>query len=69
MALRLLGSLNRVINRTTSDILDDQVINKITGVVTTFLNTGVEAIRDLTAEEEETEDEGDTESVEDTGSE
>jgi hypothetical protein len=69
MALRLLGSLNRVINRTTSEILDDQVINKITGVVTTFLNTGVETIRDLTAEEEETEAEDGTESEEDTGGE
>ncbi|MGD8569291.1 MAG: hypothetical protein PVJ39_14485 [Gammaproteobacteria bacterium] len=69
MALRLLGSLNRIINRTTSDILDDQVINKVTGVVTTFLNSGVEAIRDLTAEEEKTESEGETESEETTGGE
>ena len=57
MALRLLGPLNKVINRTTAEILDDQVINKITGVVGTFLNSGVEAIRDLTEEEEETEPE------------
>lgn len=61
MALRLLGPLNKVINRTTSEILDDQVINKITGVVGTFLNSGVEAIRDLTEEEEETEPETDEE--------
>jgi hypothetical protein len=61
MALRLLGPLNRVINRTTTEILDDQVINKITGVVGTFLNSGVEAIKDLTEEEEETEPETDEE--------
>ena len=52
MAVRILGSINRIINRTANEILDDQVINKITGVVTTFLNSGVEAIRDLTEEEE-----------------
>ena len=57
MALRILGPLNRVINRTTSEILDDQVINKITGVVTTFINSGVEAIRDLTEEEKDAESE------------
>lgn len=59
MALRLLGPLNRVINRTTAEILDGQVINKITGVVSLFLNSGVEAIRDITEEEEETESETD----------
>lgn len=57
MAVRILGSINRIINRTANEILDDQVINKITGVVTTFLNSGVEAIRDLTEEEEEAEPE------------
>jgi hypothetical protein len=61
MALRLLGPLNKVINRTTTEILDDQVISKITGVVSTFLNSGVEAIRDITEEEEETESEIDEE--------
>lgn len=61
MALRLLGPLNRVINRTTTEILDDQVIGKITGVVSTFLNSGIEAIRDITEEEEETEVETDEE--------
>jgi hypothetical protein len=60
MAVRLLGSLNKVINRTTTEILDDQLINKITGVITTFLKTGVEAIRDITAEtESDTDDEDD----------
>lgn len=59
MAVRLLGPLNRVINITTSEILDNQVIGKITGVVSTFLNSGVAAVRDLTAEEAEAEeDEG-----------
>ena len=53
MAIRLLGPINRVINRTTSEILDDQLIGKVTGVISTFLNSGVEAIRDLTAEEVE----------------
>lgn len=53
MAIRVLGFLNRVINKTTTEILDDQVINKITNVVSTFLNSGVEAIRDLTREEPE----------------
>lgn len=55
MAVRLLGPLNRVINRTTSEILDGQLIGKITDVIGTFLNSGVEAIRDLTAEEVESE--------------
>jgi hypothetical protein len=60
MAVRLLGSINKVINRTTTEILDDQLINKITGVITTFLKTGVEAIRDITAEtESDTDDEDD----------
>lgn len=52
MALKLLGSLNQVINRTATEILEDEVITKITNVVTTFLNSGVEAIRDITSEEE-----------------
>ncbi len=57
MAIRILGLVNRVINKTTTEILDNQVINKITNVVSTFLNSGVEAIRDMTREEpEETED-------------
>jgi hypothetical protein len=56
MAVRLLGALNRVINRTTNEILDDQLINKITGVISTFLNSGIEAIRDVTAEEPEAEE-------------
>ena len=60
MAVKLLGSLNKVINRTTSEILDDQLINKITGVISTFLKSGVEAIRDITAEtESDTDDEDD----------
>lgn len=53
MAIRVLGFVNRVINKTTTEILDDQVINKITNVVSTFLNSGVEAIRDMTKEEPE----------------
>lgn len=52
MAIRLLGSLNQIINRTATEILDDEVITKITNVVTTFLNSGVEVIRDITSEEE-----------------
>ena len=52
MAIRLLGSLNQVINRTATEILEDEVITKITNVVTTFLNSGVEAIKDITSEEE-----------------
>lgn len=57
MAIRILGLVNRVINETTTEILDNQVINKITNVVSTFLNSGVEAIRDMTREEpEEAED-------------
>lgn len=59
MAVRLLGSLNKVINTTTTEILDDEVISRITGVISTFLKSGVEAIRDLTAEGEETESETD----------
>ena len=60
MAVKILGSLNKVINRTTSEILDDQLINKITGVISTFLKSGVEAIRDITAEtESDTDDEDD----------
>lgn len=60
MAVKLLGSLNKVINRTTTEILDDQLINKITGVISTFLKSGVEAIRDITAEtESDTDDEDD----------
>lgn len=51
MAVRVLGSINKVINKTASEILDDQVITKITSVITTFLNSGVEAIKSLTAEE------------------
>jgi hypothetical protein len=57
MAVRVLGSLNKVINKTASEILDDQVITKIANVFTTFLNSGVEAIKNLTREE--TEEEGD----------
>jgi len=52
MAIRLLGSLNQVINKTATEILEDEVITKITNVVTTFLNSGVEAIKDITSEEE-----------------
>lgn len=52
MAIRFLGSVNKVINNTATEILDDQVITKITSVVTTFLNSSVEAIKDLTREEE-----------------
>jgi len=60
MAVKLLGSLNKVINRTTTEILDDQLISKITGVISTFLKSGVEAIRDITAEtESDTDDEDD----------
>ena len=60
MAVKLLGSLNKVINRTTTEILDDQLITKITGVISTFLKSGVEAIRDITAEtESDTDDEDD----------
>ena len=59
MAIRLLGPLNQVINRTTTEILEDEVITKITNVVTTFLNSGVEAIRDITSEEETDEPEPD----------
>ncbi|TAN74298.1 MAG: hypothetical protein EPN14_09315 [Gallionella sp.] len=53
MAVKVLGLINRVINKTTTEILDGQVVNKITGVVGTFLNSGVEAIRDMTSEEPE----------------
>jgi len=53
MAVRFLGFLNGVINKTASEILDGQVINKITNVVGTFLNSSVESIRDLTKEEPE----------------
>jgi hypothetical protein len=59
MAVKLLGSLNKVINKTTTEILDDQLINKITGVISTFLKSGVEAIRDITAETESDTDEDD----------
>lgn len=60
MAVKLLGSLNKVINKTTTEILDDQLISKITGVISTFLKSGVEAIRDITAEtESDTDDEDD----------
>ena len=59
MAVKLLGSLNKVINRTTTEILDDQLISKITGVISTFLKSGVEAIRDITAETESDTDEDD----------
>lgn len=53
MAVKILGFLNGVINKTTNEILDGQVINKITGVASTFLNAGVEAVRDMTKEEPE----------------
>jgi uncharacterized protein YbjQ (UPF0145 family) len=59
MALSLLGPLNRIINITTTEILNDQVIDKVSNVVGAFLISGVELIRDITAEEEESETEDD----------
>lgn len=53
MAIGLLGHLNRVINQTVSEILDSQVIDKATHVISTFITSGVETVRDLTAEEPE----------------
>ena len=53
MAVKILGFLNGVINKTAGEILDGKIINKITDVVGTFLNSSVEAIRDLTKEEAE----------------
>ncbi len=54
MAIKILGFMNKVINRTTSKILDDQLIDKITGVVGTFFTSGVESLKDATEEEETT---------------
>lgn len=51
MAVKILGVLNGVINKTATEILEGQVINRMTDIVTTFLNSSVEAIRDLTLEE------------------
>lgn len=51
MAVKILGVLNGVINKTATEILEGQVINRMTDIVTTFLNSSVEAIRDLTREE------------------
>lgn len=57
MAIKLIGFMNKVINDTTSKILDDQLIDKITNVVATFFKSGVESLRDATNEEPpETED-------------
>ena len=51
MAVKLLGPLNEVIHKTAADILDNHLANKIAGVVVTFVNSGVEAVRDITKEE------------------
>ena len=61
MALRLLGPLNKIINTTTNEILEGQLVTKITGAIGTFVTSSIEAIRDITEEDEvEEETEPDT---------
>ncbi len=54
MAISLLGPLNKVINKTAAEVIDSQIITKMTDIVATFVSSGVEAIKTLT--EEKTED-------------
>lgn len=51
MAIRILGVINGVINKTATEILDSGIIGKMTDVVGTFLSSSVEAVRDLTKED------------------
>lgn len=57
MAIKILGFMNKVINRTASEVLDGQLIDKSTHVLSTFLTSGVEAIKDLTQENQEGQEE------------
>ncbi len=63
MAIKILGFMNKVINDTTSKILDDHVINKITNVIGTFFTSSVETIKEATKEEVPTKEESTPEST------
>ncbi|GAB4379501.1 MAG: hypothetical protein Kow0042_28970 [Calditrichia bacterium] len=59
MAISILGPLNEIINKTTGEIIDNEVTKKIAGVINTVVNSSFDVledtlkqIRDLTKEEE-----------------
>lgn len=44
MALAILGPLNGVINKTTTEILDNQISGKVAKVLGTFVTSSFEAV-------------------------
>ncbi len=51
MAVNVLTSFTRVINKTVTEILDNGVIDKATDALGTFVTAGVTAIKEVTEEE------------------
>jgi hypothetical protein len=49
-AMSIFSSLKKVVNETSREVLDSQVIDKMTGVLNAFLKSGVEAVKELTKE-------------------
>ncbi|PXF58388.1 MAG: hypothetical protein C4B58_06685 [Deltaproteobacteria bacterium] len=47
MAIKILGPLNEVINKTTSEIIDSQISGKTANILNTFINAGFEAVDDI----------------------
>ena len=53
MAISILGPLNQVINKTVSEIMDKQIIEKLTDVLNTFFKTSLGVVKELTEEKKE----------------
>lgn len=53
MAITILEPLNKVINKTTTEIIDSQVIDKLTGVLSTLIKSSLEVVKELTEEKKE----------------
>ena len=43
----IIGSVNKLINQTSTQILDNQIPQKLADILNTVVNTGVQAIEDV----------------------
>ncbi len=44
MAIGILGSVNDIINKTTTEIVDSQVTTKVAGILTTLITSSFEVV-------------------------
>jgi len=47
MAISMLGPLNKIINETTTQIIDNDLSHKVSSVVTTLVSSSFNAVNDI----------------------